>query len=77
MNNFGTYMTPEDYVAEFGEEEHTLQELQRMANQEEEACVVCEVENAWKFAGSGMCFTCTTGEADASEDVELLPSEDS
>jgi hypothetical protein len=25
----------------------------------------------WRLAGCGMCFTCTTGESDSSEDYEL------
>lgn len=33
-------------------------------------CEVCD-DDAWKYGGVGLCFTCTTGEADPSEDFEL------
>lgn len=35
-------------------------------------CEICETMPIWKFAGTGMCFSCTTGEADASGDYELI-----
>lgn len=34
-------------------------------------CESCEIEDAWRYGGCGMCFTCTTGEADPSNDYEL------
>jgi hypothetical protein len=34
------------------------------------ACEVCG-QPAWKYADTGMCFPCTTGESDASDDYEL------
>lgn len=34
-------------------------------------CEVCEGLPVWAFGGCGMCFSCTTGEADASEDYEF------
>jgi hypothetical protein len=76
MNNFGALMTPREYVEEFGEEYHTLDELRERANAPDTGCVACELENAWKLAGTGLCFSCTTGEADASEDIELIPDEE-
>lgn len=27
----------------------------------------------WRYGQSGMCFSCTTGESDASEDYEVIP----
>lgn len=33
-------------------------------------CEVCG-RPVWRIVGLGMCFTCVTGEADASEDYEL------
>lgn len=33
-------------------------------------CEVCD-QPVWRFSGLGMCFTCTTGESDPSEDFEL------
>jgi len=33
---------------------------------------ICECgEPVWKLGDNGMCFSCTTGEADASDDYEL------
>lgn len=34
-------------------------------------CWVCGMEPVWKFGQGDMCFTCTTGEADCSDDYEL------
>lgn len=38
-------------------------------------CMACEMQSIWAFGtamtGSAMCFSCTTGEADHSEDYEL------
>ena len=34
-------------------------------------CMVCGMP-AWRYADTGLCFTCTTGESDASEDYELI-----
>jgi hypothetical protein len=33
-------------------------------------CETCGLP-IWRYAGMGMCFPCTTGEADASDDYEL------
>lgn len=33
-------------------------------------CFVCG-QPVWKWGQTDMCFTCTTGEADASDDYEL------
>lgn len=35
-------------------------------------CDVCETLPVWRYAGTGMCFPCTTGESDASDDYELI-----
>jgi hypothetical protein len=35
-------------------------------------CIVCKEEDKWRYADTDMCFSCTTGEADASGDYELL-----
>ena len=34
-------------------------------------CSVCESEPVWKWSGGDLCFSCTTGEADPSDDYEL------
>lgn len=35
-------------------------------------CETCESNPVWRYGGTGMCFPCTTGESDASEDYELI-----
>lgn len=47
----------------------TREELEERARDNSE-CEVCG-RPVWRIVGIGMCFTCTTGEADASEDFEL------
>jgi hypothetical protein len=71
MNNF-TYIPPEDYYKLQGPDGCTLEDLRRIARQPTRMCEVCRVEEAWKLAETGMCFSCTTGESDASDDYELI-----
>ena len=71
MNNFGEYITPEQ-AFKLDPKPHTLEELQRLA--EDDSMCQCEQEKVWKYAGCGLCFSCTTGEADASDDYELVPA---
>jgi len=66
MHNF-TYITPER-AKEIGDT-RSLKELRKLAATDGQ-CEVCDAP-IWKFAGTGMCFTCTTGESDASDDYEL------
>jgi hypothetical protein len=70
MNNYAEYITPEK-AKEIGDG-RSLEELKRLAKSKGK-CVVCGAP-VWKYAGQGLCFTCTTGEADASEDYELTES---
>jgi ribosomal protein L37E len=70
MNNFHSYITPEKAV-ELGDE-RSLKELKALAKSHGR-CENCG-QPAWKYAGQGLCFSCTTGEADASEDYELKVS---
>ena len=67
MNNFYKEITPIE-AKELGDK-RSIKELTRLAKQKGK-CGVCEQE-AWRYADTGLCFTCTTGEADASEDYEL------
>ncbi len=46
-----------------------LEAFKRMANSKS-CCCVCE-KPIWKLAACGMCFTCTTGEAEPDGDYEL------
>jgi hypothetical protein len=66
--NFAEYITPTK-AQEIGDT-RSLGELQSLSRSRAK-CEVCR-QPAWKFAGTGMCFTCTTGESDASEDYELV-----
>lgn len=40
-------------------------------NERNHECENCS-NSAWKLADTGLCFSCTTGETDASEDYELI-----
>lgn len=73
MNNFARYLTPEEALPQCTG--ITLAELQERATAPPAKCQVCATEEVWRFAGTGMCFSCTTGEADASDDLELTPTE--
>ncbi len=68
------FVTPEQYLKlqenNLGRS-HTLKELRIMANNKR-LCDVCD-QPVWKLGDTGLCFTCTTGEADDSDDYELIP----
>lgn len=49
----------------------TLAEVQAMAAAPPATCSVCQSNPVWRLGGVGLCFPCTTGESDASEDYEL------
>ncbi len=68
MNNFHSYITPEEAAAHSAGDfdvEH-YRKLQKKTG----TCQVCD-EKVWRYGGCGLCFSCTTGEADASDDFEL------
>jgi hypothetical protein len=69
MNNFSDYLTPAEVFPR--QQGFSLAELIAAAEAPPALCYICEVGNVWRLAMSGMCFTCTTGEADASDDYEL------
>lgn len=74
MNNFAAYLTPEQAFKQYEESNpdgspFTLNELKEMARDTSE-CENCD-NPVWRMTGLGMCFTCVTGEADASDDYEL------
>lgn len=69
MNNYGGFITPEQ-AKERGDS-RSINELRQLA-QSDATCAVCD-EKAWKHGGTGLCFSCTTGESDASDDLELTP----
>ena len=69
MNNFHRYLTPAEAVKCTN---RTLKQLTALANAPEATCENCD-EKVWRLGGCGLCFTCATGEADASDDYELKP----
>jgi len=75
MFTFFKYLTPEkakelDDNTERGRRE-PLKYYQELASNNS-MCEVCGANPVWKFGDTGMCFACTTGEADASDDYELI-----
>jgi hypothetical protein len=75
MNNFEHFLTPEqarkmDQKTKGGRRE-PLSFYEDLAR-DDRMCEVCESERVWKLANCGMCFSCTTGEADASDDYEII-----
>lgn len=67
MDNYGEYVTPEQ--AKAGGDTRSLAELRSLVKTKGK----CQCgEQIWRYGGCGMCFSCTTGEADASEDFELV-----
>lgn len=76
MNNFGKYITPEEAVKQNAcidmstGKPFTLERYKELAAARG-TCENCD-EEIWRMAGNGLCFSCTTGEADASDDAELV-----
>jgi hypothetical protein len=73
MHTFAKLLTPEQYMKRqrgiIGG--LTLAEVTAAAAAPPATCEVCSENPVWRLGGVGLCFTCTTGEADASEDYEL------
>lgn len=68
MDNYGGYITPEKAKA-FGDV-RSLKELRNRARIRGK-CSVCHQFPIWRYGVSDLCFSCTTGEHDASNDFEL------
>ncbi len=68
MNNFAAYCTPEQLALTSS---RTLVELQALAKRKAATCMNCD-ELEWKLADCGLCFSCTTGEASAEDDFEII-----
>jgi hypothetical protein len=70
MNNFAEWLTPKQA---FDKHNHippiSLAEFEAMAKNNG-PCMNCG-EHVWRYGDCGLCFTCTTGEADASDDFEV------
>ena len=71
MNNFAEYITI-DKAKELGDS-RSKKEILQMAKSNKK-CINCG-QPSWRLGGCGLCFSCTTGESDASDDYELLESE--
>ncbi len=75
MNNFAEFIKPEKAMALDLELQGGMRKPLKyyidLANNDS-TCENCS-EKAWKLANTGLCFSCTTGEADASEDYEIEP----
>jgi len=70
MNNF-SFITPEEYHRKYpNDKEFTLEELKKLQKRKASVCQNCD-EREWKMADCGLCFSCTTGESDASDDYEI------
>lgn len=66
-----TFITPEKAAEiDVNEPRRAVEHFRRLAKKNQ-TCDICD-EPAWKYGETGMCFTCTTGEADASDDYELI-----
>ncbi len=69
-----TYVTPKQYFdiqqASECKGMHTLKELIQMSKNRG-MCIVCG-QPVWRLGDCDMCFSCTTGEADNSDDYELV-----
>jgi hypothetical protein len=42
----------------------------RLLSRNHSLCGNCD-NHVWRYAATGLCFTCTTGEADSSDDYEI------
>jgi len=69
-----TYITPSEFIKKHPETELDLDELKKRANKPNRVCCNCSMP-VWKYGALDMCFTCVTGESDASDDYELLSEE--
>lgn len=78
MNNFGHYITPEQakkYHDKLNPDDKLPLKYWKRRAKLKAKCFVCEYEDVWRYGQTGMCFSCTTGEADASDDYELTAGE--
>jgi hypothetical protein len=70
MNDF-VYITPEEAASIEAHSGKTDVAYYRKLVASGGVCENCD-NPVWRFAGTGLCFTCTTGESDSSEDYELI-----
>ena len=68
MNNFAEWITTFERAQEI-DENITEEDFNRMVRHNG-LCQVCG-QHVWRYVETGLCFTCTTGESDASGDYEI------
>lgn len=51
-------------------DQRSIEFWRALARRKPKACMVCG-QPEWKYGRAGMCFPCTTGESDSSEDYEI------
>ncbi len=74
MRNFKHFITPDEAVKihnKYNPRDLKTAKYYEQLAKDYSLCEVCKEEIVWRFADCGMCFSCTTGEADASDDYEL------
>ena len=75
MFAFAKYLTPEEAKELDGNTKGGRKEpleYYKELSKNSSLCEVCKANPVWKFVDTGMCFACTTGETDASDDYELI-----
>lgn len=77
-HQFGGYQTPEQayeaHIKANGKNAvNTLEFYQKAAKKTDAECFNCG-RPIWRIVDCGMCFSCVTGESDASDDFELEPA---
>ena len=72
MARFGKYLTVEEYWEKYHEPGDGFSSIEavKKAAKDNRHCINCR-SRVWRLAQTEMCFTCTTGENYASEDLEL------
>ncbi len=73
MENFHSYITPEQAKTfDDGIEGGRRKPLSyyRELSTKDGICMNCD-SPTWKLVDTGLCFSCTTGESDASSDYEI------
>ena len=73
-----SFVTVDQLIREKPSEKKHEGRLREIAKLPDRLCANCGQFNVWKFVmvempENDMCFTCITGETDASDDYELVP----
>ena len=66
------YVTVDQLIKEHPDEKKHEALYRQLANLPDRLCSNCEQDQVWKFGQCDMCFACTTGESDKSDDYELI-----